>query len=214
MIWALKWIGVLQLLLGAFTSNAMSLAELQPGDVLIQSQRCYLCRLIEIEEGLPVSHVGIVNQMNNGTWVVHEAWGSVQTVAIEAFLSRRTPQTKTWVRRPKLNRRMPAREIRRRFENYFLGLSYDPDFLWENRDEKGQTLYCSELIVKFFNGLWIQAPKTKAMHYQKNREAWIRYFKGTPPDGLPGISPADLLRSPALTTLGEIEFVPKLIRKP
>jgi hypothetical protein len=44
--------------------------------------------------------------------------------------------------------------------------------------------------------------ETKPMHFQKYRQSWIEYFKKTPPDGQPGISPADFARSPLLSPVG------------
>lgn len=180
--------------------------NLQPGDVLFQSQPCYLCRLIELEEDFPVSHVGVLVQEPQGGWAVIEAWGKVQKIPINQFLSRRTRNTPTWVRRPRLVQAgaLLNAQLLKRFETQFDTLNYDADFLWNNSDERGERLYCSELVVKFLFPWWVQHPQTKPMTYQRNREAWIRYFKKQPPDGLPGVSPADLIRSSQLITIGEI----------
>jgi hypothetical protein len=46
----------------------------------------------------------------------------------------------------------------------------------------------------------------KPMHFVRNREEWVRHFKGHPPDGAPGLSPGDLHRSRAFSDLGELEL--------
>jgi hypothetical protein len=42
------------------------------------------------------------------------------------------------------------------------------------------------------------------MHFNVNREAWIQYFKGLPPDGKEGISPVDFFLNKNFKILGEI----------
>lgn len=188
---------------------ALSL-QLQPGDVLLQSQACFMCSLIELEEGLPYSHAGVVVRGTDGALSVLEAWQRVQRVPIAEFLGRRRKETRTLALRPRV---LPAslshpaalnRWIEARFQARFAGHGYDPMFLWNNGDGVGETYYCSELVTKLLNPALLRPIATQPMHYQVHRDYWIKYFGGTPLDGEPGVSPADLARSPAFRRLGEM----------
>jgi hypothetical protein len=96
-------------------------------------------------------------------------------------------------------------DLNERFAREFEGLSYDGAFLWNNRDEKGEKIYCSELVVKLLEPALARPIPTKPMHFVADREAWIRHFKGRPPDGEPGVSPEDLVRSGAFIDLGDLD---------
>lgn len=183
--------------------------QLQPGDVLLQSQPCFMCSLMEIEEGLPYSHAGVVVRESNGALSVLEAWDRVGRVPIAEFTARRRKDTRTLALRPRVlpsyaeNPAALNQWLSARFRVAFAGHSYDPKFLWDNEDASGEAFYCSELVTKLLNPLLVRRIETKPMHYVRHREYWIKYFGGTPPDGEPGVSPADLARSPALRPLGE-----------
>jgi hypothetical protein len=183
--------------------------QLQPGDVLLQSQPCFMCSLIEIEEGLPYSHAGVVVRETSGTLSVLEAWNRVGRVPITEFLGRRRKETRTLALRPQVvpslaqNPATLNQWLSARFQVGFVGHSYDPKFLWNNADASGESYYCSELVTKLLNPLLVRKIATKPMHFQKHREYWIRYFGANPPDNEPGVSPADLARSPSFRALGE-----------
>ncbi|MFP5387094.1 MAG: hypothetical protein ACLGHN_13520, partial [Bacteriovoracia bacterium] len=95
------------------------------------------------------------------------------------------------------------------FYQYYLdmfhGLEYDHDFLWNNLNENGyEKLYCSELITKLLQGFLGVEVGTRQMKFDKNREQWIRYFRGTPPDGKLGNSPAVFENSSLFFEVGEL----------
>ena len=86
----------------------------------------------------------------------------------------------------------------------FLGNTYDSGFLWDNVDEKGEMLYCSELVYKFFYSFYGESLPLKVMNFNTYREQWTRYFRGPPPDGEWGNSPADFDNSELLKDIGEL----------
>ena len=189
----------------AILSGKASALTLQAGDILLQSNDCYLCALIEAEEHTPYSHMGVVVS-NLDQWNVLEAWGNVRRTSLAEFLGRKRAGTQTLVLRAddvgKLSATMGSATLLTRFQTFFEGKNYDPDFLWNNSDELGEKYYCSEFVAKFLRPFLIHPISTKAMHYEVNRDAWIKYFRGTPPDGLPGLSPGDFERSPLFQKAG------------
>jgi Permuted papain-like amidase enzyme, YaeF/YiiX, C92 family len=190
------------------SSPAMAVIDgLQTGDLLLESLPCRVCQLIEQEEGVPYSHVGIVvNSMENSgrPIVVLESWQSVRATPLAEFLARRTHGTRTLILRPKNFRTVSSEAMLRVFHDRFEGLDYDEAFLWGNSNEKGELLYCSEFVAKLMNVFLRNPLMPKPMHYQKNRALWIRYFRGDPPDGLMGNSPGDFLRVGGFLKVGEI----------
>lgn len=209
----------LSLLIGS-DSLAIRVSELKTGDLILQSLPCSLCRLIEEEEKSPYSHVGMVGfeksgEKNTETVTIWEAWGTVKATPFADFISRKRKGTEAKVLRPKHFLALSAeqseklnQELSEIYFNQFHGLTYDAAFLWDNVSEDGKdTLYCSELVVKLLNKFLPNPFPTKPMHYNSNREAWIRYFKGTPPDNLPGVSPGDLDRSDLFVDLGTLELL-------
>lgn len=199
----MKWF---TLLLGFSFLNssafALSSVDLRTGDVLLQSLPCSLCSLIEAEEGSRYSHAGLVGTPNPSLQVF-QAFGRVHRISLTYFLKQTRPGSRVRVLRPMLNTRNRL-DLNERFTRDFEGLSYDASFLWDNRDEKGEKIYCSELVVKLLNPALARPISTKPMHFEADREAWIRHFKGYPPDGEPGVSPEDLLKSGAFLDLGEL----------
>jgi hypothetical protein len=182
---------------------ALSYRDLSTGDTLLQSLPCSLCTLIEAEENSRYSHVGIIG-LQDSSPQVFQAFGRVHRISLTYFLKQTRPGSRVRVLRPMLNTRNRL-DLNERFTRDFEGLSYDASFLWENRDEKGEKIYCSELVVKLLNPLLARPIPTKPMHFNADREAWIRHFKGHPPDGEPGVSPEDLIRSGSFIDLGELE---------
>ena len=163
--------------------------------------------MIELEEGRPYSHAGIILKEGSKLFVL-ESWVTIQKVPIQNYLSIRKKNTLTLALRPidqagnEIHFR--TRKMSRVFRRHFLGLHYDEQFLWDNQDAEGELLYCSEFVAKFLDRFIPTSFATKPMHFNQYRDAWIRYFKGTPPDGQPGISPSDFEKSPLLKRLGEI----------
>lgn len=179
---------------------------MKTGDILLQSNPCYLCGLIEAEEKSAYSHMGIV-VLNNGTWTVLESLGNVRTSTLDEFLALRKKETHTLVLRINsglTKNNLTSNALMERFALNFAGLSYDPQFLWNNNDTKGEKLYCSEFVAKFLQPFLIETIPTKPMHFDVNREFWVNYFHGNPPDGAPGISPGDFERSPLFHQVGKL----------
>ncbi len=198
MIW-----GYFLLFMEVFVGNANAL-HLKSGDIILQPTSCYLCRLIEAEEKTKYSHMGIL-VLNGNTWNVLEAWGKVRMSTLEDFLSRKKENSQSLVIRANkqsLANPLNANKMNLRFNKQFNGLSYDSEFLWSNSNTDGEKLYCSEFVAKFIQPYLAVKLLTKPMHYEVNREYWIKYFHGNPPDGAPGISPGDFERSPLFHNVG------------
>jgi len=196
---------IILLFLLSQTALAMNPSELKSGDLILQSNPCFVCQLIESEENSLYSHIGVVITPDQGEPQVLEAWGITQNTPLSVFLSRRKKSTHSLILRPQEQLKLASAssiDLMNRFLIFFAGKSYDPEFLWNNRDENGETLYCSEFVAKFINPLVGNKLQPKAMHFEKNREAWLHYFRGSPPDGLPGISPGDFERSPLFNKVG------------
>ncbi len=183
--------------------------ELRPGDILLQPLDCWSCSLIEAQEESTYSHMGMVLETQPEV-VVIEALGKVRRMTLAEFNARTEKGQKLSVRRfrhPEAQAylRKNKEELKTLFATDFEGLLYDHDFLWNNFDEEGrQKLYCSEMITKLLQYfLNIELP-IKRMKFDKNRDQWIKYFKGTPPDGKWGNSPASFENSELFYEVGEI----------
>lgn len=185
----------------------MEARDLKTGDVLLQSVPCYICSLIELEEGAPYSHAGVVDKQGETIFVL-QAWQRVQALSLSDSLSQRKPHSRTLVLRAidSSGRELTinSKQVDQEFYRNFNGLTYDEEFLWDNRDSKGEKLYCSEFVAKFMNRFLPTPILTKPMHFNQFRSDWISYFKGNPPDGKPGISTADFYFSPLFIKVGEI----------
>ncbi|RYZ65920.1 MAG: hypothetical protein EOP09_13510 [Proteobacteria bacterium] len=179
--------------------------ELETGDVLLMSIPCYVCSLIELEEGTPYSHSAVVVR-EQSSWSVYEAWGVVKKTPLAEFLSRRRKNTAVAVLRPVFsNDPSSSARMMQLFEQKFKGLGFDESYQWDNRDSAGrETYYCSEFVAKFLNPFLLSPIEPKPMHYLKYRAEWTRYFEGSPPDGKPGLSPGDLLRATQMNRLGDL----------
>lgn len=182
-------------------------AEIKTGDILLESLPCFMCSLIELEEESAYSHAGIAIVEGNRISVL-ESWQKVERVSLDRFLQKRKKKTRTLVMRP-IDRNGNEVEfsnsiLLEAFEREFNGKSYDSEFLWNNRDEHGEKFYCSEFIAKLMNRFLPISFSTKPMHFQKYRDYWIQYFKGTPPDGVLGISPGDFEKSSLLKPIEQI----------
>jgi hypothetical protein len=188
-------------LLFGFSPAVHAAVELKTGDILLQSLPCFMCSIIEIEEGAPYSHAGIY--LKEGNEVI-QAWGDVTVTPLDEFIHMRKSGTLTTVMRSSLDAQTLG-NLTFQYQLSFKGHSYDPDFSWTNEDAYGEKYYCSELIAKMFNVLQPGLFKTKAMHFTHYRGLWLKYFLGkTPPDGEPGVSPGDIFKNPKLKNIGSI----------
>jgi hypothetical protein len=170
----------------------------QAGDVLLQPLDCYLCNLIESEEETIYSHVGIVVFERNGQILVAEAYGAtVRLVTLDQFLLKTQKSQSILALRPKEFEFFSDQEK----EDFSSKLIADYQQFWAEKPYDGQfsmddeKVYCSELVLKLLNPYLSVKIPTKKMHFDKNREQWLKYFSQHIPDGEPGISPADFERS-------------------
>jgi hypothetical protein len=183
--------------------------DLKVGDVLLQPLNCWSCALIEAQEKSIYSHMGLVIAVRPQIILV-EALGQVKYTTLKEFNARTEKGQKLSVRRLRnenhvMNLEARKYELQSLFETQYQGLEYDQEFLWNNFDQFGrEKLYCSEMIAKLLNSfLGLKLP-TKIMKYDQNRELWVQYFHGNPPDGKPGNAPADFERSSLFYEVGEI----------
>ena len=192
------------LLLFSIFSNDSRALNLKNGDLILEAIPCHLCSLIEAEEKSVYSHMGVLVN-DGGTWKVMEAWGKVSLTPLAEFQIRRKKEVPSLILRaiPE-NKKFPfnPKRLLDLFREKFAGHNYDTQFLWNNEDAMGEKLYCSELAAKLINPFLFDGIPTKPMHFIENRSLWIRYFRGNPPDGEPGLAPSDFERSPLFRKVG------------
>jgi hypothetical protein len=189
-------------------SLGFSKVELRVGDILLQPLSCWSCTLIEEQEETIYSHVGFVISLN--PVMVAEALSSVRVVPLEVYRARNEAGLNLKVLRYRdFSVRSKLKEFEGEFVDLFyrdfFGKKYDHDFLWDNLDEYGnEKIYCSELITKLYEAFGVQSVPVKVMLFDKNPEAWDRYFRGSVPRGEVGNSPGDFERSDLFFVVGEI----------
>lgn len=190
----------------SFPLNAF---ELKVGDILLQPLDCWSCSLIEAQEDSIYSHMGMVLEISPEIVVV-EALGKVKRMSLAEFNARTQKDQKLSVRRFRNSKAVNYIQDNKEafvqmFAEEFEGLQYDHDFLWNNFDEHGQQkLYCSEMITKFLNYFMGVEIPMKRMKFDINRDQWIKYFRGSPPDGKWGNSPASFEKSDMFYEVGEL----------
>lgn len=190
-------------------SYAQATPVLKVGDVLLQPLKCWACTLIETEEDTIYSHIGVVVAVTPEV-LVAEAFGSVKKVTLAEFDQKTEPGQELMVlrfRRDDLveDLQVMAPEVLATFAADFEGAKYDHDFRWNNFDESGrEKFYCSELVTKMFQALVGVEVGVKRMHFERNREGWMTYFRGNIPDGQWGNSPGDFHRSELFYEVGEL----------
>lgn len=183
--------------------------ELKVGDILLQPLDCWSCSLIEAQEDSIYSHMGMVLEVSPEVVVV-EALGKVKRMSLAEFNARTQKNQKLSVRRFRNSKAVSFLQdnkdaFTQMFAEEFEGLQYDHDFLWNNFDENGQQkLYCSEMVTKFLNYFMGVEIPMKRMKFDINREQWIKYFRGSPPDGKWGNSPASFEKSDLFYEVGEL----------
>ena len=187
-------------LFSSFILNA-SASPWKNGDVLLQSRRCYMCRLIESETAAPYSHMGLIVWSKG--WKVIDALGKVRLINLDDFLREGDPAKVHLHLRPKLKRSLAWHDV-----EAFLGAGYDADFLWDNLGADGREIYyCSELITKILNPLLWDPLLPSPMDFSKHWNDWLRIFNGDPPQGKLGNSPADFYRSSEFILVGEVNAI-------
>lgn len=195
-------------LLCLFPLHLMAL-ELKVGDILLQPRECWSCSLIEEQENSIYSHIGMVIEVTPELKVI-DALGTVKIQSFEAFDRGTQKDQNISVRRLVREDAVEFLQKNRQefleyYKGMFDGLKYDHDFLWNNLDENGyEKMYCSELLTKLLQGFLGIEVGTRRMKFDKNRDQWIRYFQGNPPDGKIGNSPAVFEQSPLFHEIGEL----------
>lgn len=172
--------------------------ELKEGDILLQPLQCWSCSLIELQTRSEYSHIGVVIQKSKGVIWVAEALGSVEKRPLQEFLSRTEKGSLVKI----LRASYVAFNLNEIFKQEFEHLSYDHEFLWNNIDDKGEKLYCSEFVYKLFLKAKMHVPQPSPMLFDRNRKAWERYFHGHVPDGELGLSPQDFNQDQKYSLIG------------
>jgi len=182
--------------------------DLRLGDILLQPLSCWSCSLIEAEEETIYSHIGLVIQEK--PLMVAEALGKVRILPLEQYRRRNEVGQKLKVLRYKdfsIQKKLEeeGEAFVALFNQEFLGLKYDHQFLWDNVDEAGkEKIYCSELLTKLFSRFGFSSVPVKKMHFDKNPQMWERYFRGKVPRGELGNSPGDFEKSDLFQVVGEL----------
>jgi len=178
---------VLYLVLSLFLSSRLSKAySFMPGDVLLAPMNCFLCKLIEGETGSSYSHLFVY--ISDGNFA--HSLNNVEYISlnnIKKIVDTKRPMLLT---RHKNAHDFQSNHLKRTFEESYLGLPYDKDFLWNNMNERGkEKLYCSEFVLKILNDAFKLSLLPSPMTYDYYPELWDDYFSGDTPSGLPGVTP-------------------------
>lgn len=180
----MKLLTFVSLILLSTYSNAF---QYKVGDVILLDLDCYSCQRIEDETGSRFSHSGVV--ISDGVQLyVAQSLRTVHHLKINDFL-KMTP--KYVVLRVKKDISNFKKNHWNTYKNNFYKLPFDHHYLWDD-----ESLYCSEFIFKFMTSLISFSDlNTYAMDFTRNWEFWTRYFRQTPPQNMPGISPEDFNKS-------------------
>lgn len=179
-----------------FTFKAHS--KLKVGDILLQPLHCWSCSLIEAQTKSEYSHIGVVIEIQGKQVYVAEAFMKVRKVSLFEFKKKTQKGSSVKILRPSF----VDNNLLSLFQRNFEGLSYDNKFRWNNSDELGEQIYCSELLYKLFLLVGMHVPKVNPMKFDINREHWERFFQGDIPDGELGIAPEDFNKDKKYTLIG------------
>ncbi len=170
-------------------------ADFQIGDVILQPRRCFVCSLIEAQEGSSFSHMSVVVKVRSNQVFVADSLTQVRIQRLEDFLNEGDSSRSHKVFRFKEKLKGDLWDS----VEPLIGSEFDGAFLWDNLGRDGrEALYCSEFVTKAINNHLKNKFPTKPMDYSVNREIWDRLFGGSAPHGLPGNSPADFEKSKLL----------------
>ena len=191
---------------------ALTVKDLQAGDVVLLSLNCYECRVIESETDSLFSHSGVVVIDDHGETKIAQSLGSLDHFTFPAFTKNITPGTYVHVYRPRefKNLSASALELLEKnmldvFNEKFRFAPFDSKYLWDNFNSSGvETLYCSEFIAKFLDHFLTKKTVPFPISYKKHMDYWKKYFKGPVPEGELGNSPAAFSRDDRFEFIGKI----------
>lgn len=181
--------------------------RLEEGDLVFQDLDCGpLCDAIEAVtegfQGRDFSHVAIIIKENNRLRAIEAIGSEVRTISIDSLFMRAAMKNKFLVMRLNDEYQHITKDISKNAIKY-IGKKYDDRFIMHN-----DSLYCSELVYEVFNK---SANKRELFHLQEMTykepgtdhffRAWVEYYKSLNsniPEGLPGINPGLISRSPYL----------------
>lgn len=208
-IWSVFFV-IIWSLLPFFPARAQ--VDLRVGDILLLELPCYSCQRIAQETRSRFSHSGLILQNEHGELVVAESLNTVRVVGLQSFVNRSTKgatvklmRTDEWQESDTENSNQSReKKMWSVFQNQYNGLLFDHSFLWNQRDQWGrEMLYCSEFIAKFLNHFVARPLLPTPMDFSLHWDFWVKYFKGAPPQGELGNSPASFETSPGWFEVGE-----------
>ncbi len=191
---------------------ALTVNDLQVGDVVLLSLNCMECRVIESETHSLFSHSGVVIKDQDNSIKIGQSLGRVALFSFDDFTRTITPETFVHVYRPRelsklspLNRSILEQKMLRVFNKKFLGAPFDSKYTWDNYNAQGEELlYCSEFIAKFLDNFLTEKTITQITSYNKHYDYWFKYFKGEIPENELGNSPAAFSRDERFEFIGTI----------
>ena len=196
----------------SFNSFALTVNDLQTGDVVLLSLNCMECRVIESETNSLFSHSGIVVIDQDKKVTIAQSLGSVALYSFADFTRNITPKTFVHVYRAREFKKLSAQQRLKLEQNMltvfnenYKGAPFDSKYIWDNYNVKGQEmLYCSEFIAKFIDNFLTEKTTPKIISYNKHYEYWFKYFKGDVPENELGNSPAAFSRDDRFEFVGTI----------
>ncbi len=214
-ILSLKLVLIIVIFLTFSCRNQQDKFELQTGDLLFQDLDCGpLCDAIEkVTNGYndyPISHVGIVDIVNDSIYVIEAASNGVVMTPLDNFLNRslnEAGKSKIIVGRlnDTLKNLIPKALL---FAKQYLGKPYDKKF-----EMNDSAFYCSELIYRIFylanNRKPVFSLQPMTFCYPDSKTVipiWRKYFENLHipvPEGKPGCNPAAFSRNKFLKIIFE-----------
>lgn len=200
-------LSIIILFINSLTLSAQNIqSKLKEGDLVFQDLDCGpLCDAIEaVTEGYKqrdFSHVAIIIKENGRLRAIEAIGTEVRTISIDSLFQRTPNENKYLVMRLNEEYLSRSKNISKKSLQY-LGKKYDDRFIMNN-----DSLYCSELVYEVYNtAIKSQIFDLQAMTYKepgtdKYFDAWVEYYKSLKsfiPEGMPGINPGLISRSPYL----------------
>ena len=194
------------------SSFALTINDLQVGDVTLLSLNCIECRMIESETNSLFSHSGVVVRDESGRLRIAQSLGKLDHFSIAEFTKNITPKTFVHVYRPREFKNLTKEQVIALeksmldvFNETYKHAPFDSAFSWNNFDNQGrELLYCSEFIAKFLDHFLFMKTQPLPITYTKHADYWLKYFKGKIPLGELGNSPGSFTRDHRFEFIGTI----------